>query len=195
MKMRALAIVLLISAAAIAAAPTTVAAADNPSIFEDVTESVGTFLDALLGAARGEFARLTDDGADRDASEAADDLQSEFNANSGTLEDWINSRSNASGAMNVVEFELDVDGDESTVFLVADVTDGAYENASIVDSMDRTVDDSCELEGAAARNAADELETFVDTYAEDDQDVDAGYLARLDRQYRDLVDCSFPLEP
>jgi type II secretory pathway pseudopilin PulG len=187
---KSLAIALLISVAATATAPT-VAAADASSVFDDATDAVGSLVDALIGAARGEYARLTDDPANRDADAAAADLQSEYNANSDELEDWINSRADATTDADALEIELTVGGDSTTVFLVADVNGSDYENSSIVDSTDRDVDEDCELEGAAARNAADELEGFVDETVDDDQDLSKRELARISRQYRGLVDCSF----
>lgn len=190
---RSLAVVLLISLVATAAAPG-VAAADESSVFDRVTDAVGTFYEALFGAVRGEIARKFGEPADRDAAQAADDLQAEYNASSDTLEAWVNARTEATTAENVLELELDIDDGETTIYLVADVNDSDYENSSIVDSTDREVDERCELEDAAARNAADELETFVDEFAEDDEDVSTAFLSRLERQYRGLVDCSFPLE-
>lgn len=185
-----IAIAAIVVLAGVATAPGPVAAEES-GILADLTDSVGSFVDGLLGAARGEFNRFMDEPADRDAAEAANDLQAEYNASSSAIESWVNERTTASADEDVLEIELDIGDGTGTLYLVADVAGSSYENSSLVDSTTRTVDETCELDDAAARNAPDELETFIEEFVDEDQDVSTGFLARLDRQYRGLVDCSF----
>jgi len=163
--------------------------ADNSSMMDSVRRAASR----IAGAASGTLARLTDRGTDQTASEAADSAQSEFNANNQTIQSYINTRATASEGADVLKLTFEIDDEEATRYVVADVngTDNSYENASMVNETDREVDESCTLEDQAADNAGDELGTFVEEFASEDEDMSASYQGRMASQYAGEVDCSF----
>jgi len=103
----------------------------------------------------------------------------------------VNNRTSASESYDTLEFTFELDGETATVYLTTDVTADGYQNASIVDTTDRTVDESCTLQGHAARKADAELATFVEDYAAQGENVTNSYLAGLAGEYSDDVDCTF----
>lgn len=125
------------------------------------------------------------------ASEACGDLQETFNDNNQTIQSYVNERTNASSDADVLKLTCAPRDEETeTVYLTADVTaNDTYANASVVDSTDRTVDADCHLEEDAAVNAADELQTFVDEFAEPNEDLSADFRKRLAAQYAGDVSC------
>jgi ribosomal protein S6 len=207
--LRAAALAALLVLATVGAAPLAVAdhdESDASSVFGDVVSveddesaddgmltSVRRAASRIAGAASGTLARLTDRGTDQTASEAADSAQSEFNANNQTIQSYINARATASEDADVLKLTFEIDDESATRYVVADVngTDGSYENASMVVSTSREVDESCTLEEQAADNAADELGTFVEEFASEDENLSAGYQGRMASQYAGEVDCSF----
>jgi len=50
------------------------------------------------------------------------------------------------------------------------------------------------VEGAAARNAAEELEEFDERFVQEDKNVTQGYLSSQASRYSGKVDCSFSTE-
>lgn len=189
---RHLALVILL-VAVLVAVPAAAQTDDGPIIDLIDGEDDG-ILAGIEGFLDGIIARFTDPAADRSASEAADDLRSEFNAHNDSLETWVNDRTTADTDANVLELTLDPEGDgDETVYLVADVNGSDYENATLTTSTDRSVDESCTLEDAAAANAADELDAFHNRFVTEDRDVTPRYRSRLKGQYAGDVSCSFPL--
>lgn len=170
------------------------AQSDDGGVLEPI-RTISDRIDGFLGWAMGQVEKRVRDPADRDADEAAEDFKQEYNGHSDELEAWANDRVDADTAANVLELSFEVGGDESTVYLVADVTGDEYENTSVVDSTNRSVDETCALEDDAARNAADELDHVEDEFVDEDRDVDSSYLGRLAGRYDDDVDCSFNLNP
>jgi ribosomal protein S6 len=163
--------------------------ADNSSMLDGVRRAASR----IAGAASGTLARLTDRGTDQTASEAADSAQAEFNSHNATIQSYINARASASTDANVLELTFEIDDKTATRYVVADVntSDGTYENASMVSSTNREVDESCSLEEQAADNAATEIETFVEEFASEGEDMSASYQGRMASQYAGEVDCSF----
>lgn len=171
-----------------------VSAQSDGGVLEPI-RTVGDRIDGFLGWARGQVEKRVSDPADRDATEAATDFKQEYNTHSGELETWANDRVDADTAADVLELTFEIDGEESTVFLVADVNGTDYENTSVVDSTNRSVDETCTLEDDAARNAADELDHVENEYVDEDRDIPSGYLGRLAGRYDGDVDCTFDLNP
>lgn len=169
-------------------------AEDDDGVLEPI-RTVTSWFEALRGAAWGEIQQRFTDPADRDAAEAAADLKAEYNASSDDIEGWVNDRVDADADADVLAVTVEIDDDEETVFLVADVDGSDYANSSMVDSTDRSVDERCTLEDDAARNAADELEAFVEEFVDEDRDASSFYLGRTARRYDGDVDCTFDLNP
>jgi hypothetical protein len=161
--------------------------ADNSSVMDSVRRTVSR----LAGAASGALSRITDRGTDQTASEAADSAQAEFNTHNGTIQRYINERSDASTGANVLELTFKIDDGEATRYVVADVNGSDYENATMVSQTSREVDETCTLEDQAGDNAAAELETFVADYGSEKKNMPAGYQRRLASQYGGEVGCSF----
>lgn len=163
-----------------------------------ILSGIGSVLDAYAGAIAGYRSRVTRSitsktglSDDISAETAADDLQEVANDNIAGLQSYANDRVNAGTDYDVLELELTIDGETATRYATADVVNGSYENTSVVDSTDRSVDQSCTFEGAAARNAADELQSFIDNYVEPDKDVSEGLVSRITTEYGGKIDCSF----
>jgi len=147
--------------------------------------------DGFLGRASDAVAGATDD---RTASDMAADLQTEFNDNSASYESWANNRTTADTSLDVLELTVTQDDSSETLYLTSDVVDGDYTNTTMRNSTDRTVDESCEIEGNAARNAADELGDFREDVVGADGNVTNDYLASMGSRYGGNVDCSFSTE-
>ena len=157
-----------------------------------------TILNALEGLRDGLVGRASDAvagvGNGPNATELAGQFQTTFNSNSGDYQQWANNRSTASTSLDVLAVTFSQNDSNETVFLTADVVDGEYRNASVVDTTDREPDESCELEGNAARNAADELGTFDERFVAEDGNVTNDYLASMGSRYGGNVECSFSTE-
>lgn len=192
-----LAVLLLV--ASIAMVP--VSAQDSTSEAESVLNSVITdenasTLDTVLGTATGIYQRAQNIFAARSdeqsPAEHAADLQRTFNQNNKTIQAFVNKRSNASTSADVLKITLtEEDEDSATLYLVADVNGSNYENATVVDSTGRTVDESCTLEDSATRNADSELETFVTTFADPAENVSTKYKSSIAAEYSGQISCSF----
>ena len=116
-------------------------------------------------------------------------LQAAFNEHNETIERYVNDRfgGNYSG-WNVIAVHH-VRGDaEVTHYLVADITNSTFVDARMVNSTDRSVDTEVTLEKMASDRADGELETFVESYAEPNETVDADYVDRLAAKYAGNVD-------
>lgn len=169
------------------------AAQEEPSMLDQVTDATDdAFWEGLQGRIAGWLNARWNyvSGEQVTASEACGDLQTTFNENSGTIQSYVNDRTNASTGADVLELTCAPRDEETeTIYLTADVTNGTYTNASMVDSTDRTVDATCRLEEDAAVNAADELGTFVEQFAEPGKDLSADFRKRLVSQYAGDVHC------
>lgn len=198
----ALAAAVVIASTAFAAAPVQAQSGEDSSVvdalFSDDEDDTDTW-ELISSAVSGfvdKYSPLADRPEEADAAEYGDRVQSEFNSNSGVLMDWTNSRTTASTDMDVVRLKFkDESGNTAYRFVVADVnaTTGNYTNAQMVnasefDSLDREVDTTYRLSPYASRNAADELETFVDEYAEPGENVTQSYLAHLAGEYKGEVE-------
>lgn len=169
---------------------------ESETILNSVVTNDGGRLDAVTGMVAGYYQRaqafFAARGDDETPAQHADNLQAAFNQNSGTIQSYVNKRANASTGANVLKLTFtENDEGSSTVYIVADVNGSDYENATAVDSTSRTVDEECTLEGAAARNADDELDRFVTEFAEPDKDTTARYKSELVTEYAGKISCSF----
>ena len=188
--------VLLVAQAAVGPAAGQSESGPLDSAFSAAEES--TVLNSLEGLRDGIFGRISDSVAgatdDRTAADMATDLQTEYNDNSAAYERWMNNRTTADTSLDVLELTISQDDSSETLYLTADVVDGSYTNTTMRNSTDRTVDESCELEGNAARNAADELGEFREDFVTEDTNVTNDYLTSMASRYGGNVDCSFSTE-
>lgn len=183
----------LVVVAAVGAVPAPAVADEDDSVFDDlISDDEGDgWLSTAWAYAQGTYADVVEDPEQETASEAAQGIQDEFNAHAASLQAFGNNRTSATESANVLGITTEVDGESTTVYLVADVRSNSYENATIVDETDRTVDESCTLSGEAARAADTELAEFHERFVAGDEQLAQDYYARLAGQYGSNVDCTF----
>jgi hypothetical protein len=135
---------------------------------------------------------LGDDETTDTASDELEEVQSYYNPRSAEFEAWINARSNASADYDVVGITFELDGETASKVLVAEVnsTTDDYQNSSIVDSTERSIDHNVTLCGYAADSAPAELETYYNEFVEPDEDLTSSYVGRLAGQYKGGVETS-----
>lgn len=149
--------------------------------------SLGETFTRLRASVGGAWDRMTADPEARTAAESARATTQVFNTHSGVLVDYANARL-ASGREKAdydtirIVFEKD-----ETVrrWITATVDDSnAYTQAAMTSTRpDRDVDHWVRLEGLAATEAPDELERFVDEYAEPNKPIDARLEGRFAGKY------------
>lgn len=201
-RLSTLAVTALLVMAAFAGGPATVSAeAGNSSIVDslfapDTDNSDVSSVDRLIEAAKGTAAKyvgkLTGSGPEEaSAKEYANATQSTFNANSDDIENWTNTRTNASEDYDAVRVKLtDDDGNSEWMFVVSDLSaDGKnYTNMRAMNlsefrDTNREVDATYRLSEYASRNANSELETFITDYVRTDSEPGQKYLANLAGKY------------
>jgi len=156
---------------------------EDDGLIESVQAYAGGFIDRVLA-----------EETDETAAEAAQRTQETFNGNASTIQAWVNNRTSASDAYDVLAFTFEIGDEASTVYLTSNATADGYQNASMVDTTDRTSTSPARLQDHAARGADAELATFVDEHAEPGENVTNSYLAGLAGEYGGDVDCTFSTE-
>lgn len=185
--------------ATILISPTAVTrASDGSDVAGDFLSTTEDRIADLIAWVRGKVDRarssFSDDGLTPE--ESADETAEIFNDNSGTLVDYANDRLDSSRDktdFDVIRIDFEKEDDpDATRYIVATVNETAdeYENASMVASTDRSVDEWVEIRDQAVNQVPDELDRFVDTFVEDDEPVDRAYAARLCGRYSPDVDTS-----
>ena len=175
---------------------------------QSVAENPTDAARAAVGYAKGLYANAAYRNPFRDAKrtpeQSATDVQTEFNEHNETYLTYINERVTASSDRNVIElkFTLESDGGDSTEtryrYLVADVneTSGDYENATIVSTEpDREVDHTVELSGLATEELPDDLVTFREEYAAENETPPGSYSRELASKYAGHVHGTFEFLP
>jgi hypothetical protein len=117
-------------------------------------------------------------GPEPDSAETnAEDTMQAFNDHSGDFVTYANDR-NVSGG-EVVQITFDQADASETIYLVAayNETSDSYESAEMVNTTDRSVDETVTVSGMAADNAASEIEAFQSEFVEDNEDVTTSWLA------------------
>lgn len=169
-----------------------VAAQDEESTLDQLTnaDEYG-YLDGLQGRITGwlSFRIRFLTGEQVTATEACGDLQAAVNADAATIQQWVNNRTTPATDLDTLALTCDIHDESATVYLTANVTNGTYTDAAVVDTTDREPDAACTLSEDAAVNAGDEVETFVDAFADPGEDVTANYQSRLAAQYGGDVSC------
>lgn len=188
---RPLAVVLVCLLALSAVAGPPVAAQSDSGLVDSLTDDEGAsgFLKGLLPGATSIIDRVqyTTTG-EPDPETHADALESTYNDNSATIEDWVNPRfSRTESEWNVIKIELTQGDETATRYLVADVNNGSFENSSITDETDRSVDRTVTIEDYAVTKADDELAYFIAEHAEPDSDLDTALRSRM-AQYKTNIE-------
>lgn len=128
------------------------------------------------------------DREETSSAEQASAVTTYYNGHNETLEAYVNSRSNISQD-HVVKVTWKLDGETATRYILANSSNDNV-STEMVESTDRTVDETVTVCGYAAASSYEEIKTFHDEYAEPDKDVDAEYLGRLRGRYGKDVDSS-----
>lgn len=136
---------------------------------------------------------------DRTAAECAGDLQTELTDHNATYEQYLNDRITASTSRDVVRIDCRVEDDSETttetVYIVANVTNGTYTDTRAVDTTERVVDHRIVLSGVAAEDAPDDLETFREEYASENETPPPAYKGRMKGKYMGHVEGTFGFLP
>jgi hypothetical protein len=185
--------VLLIGALVAGAAP---AAAEHDGgddgFLPDGTAAVDIASQVLSnpGAAISGLTARFDGEADRSATAAEEDVRTYFNNRSAAFESYGATHPlTGAESRDVVRIVYEVDGETASHVAVANVSDGEYRDPKIVTSTSRSVDYECTLEGAAAKNAPDELATFYEDYVQPGETNTSGWETRMATQYGGNVAC------
>jgi hypothetical protein len=148
----------------------------------------------LYGAATGGLDRALYEspfGPEPDSAEQnAEDTMQAFNERSESFVAYANDR-NVSGG-EVVQITFDQADATETIYLVAEYneTSDAYDSAAMVNTTDRSVDETVTVSGMAADNAADEIEAFHSEFVEDNEDVTTSWLAKQWAAYNEDLESS-----
>lgn len=164
-------------------------------------EPIGDFLaesdswSKLSGSASGAYERLFADESESSAATLADDTTTVFNQNASTLFAYANDRlstSRSKADLDVIRVEWHKDDETAKRWIVATVdSENTFVDATMTDTRpDREQDHFVELEALAADQSANELEHFIDEYANPGEPIDPTYEGRLAGKYGADVDTS-----
>lgn len=124
------------------------------------------------------------DETDGTASTYAQDFTDSFNQNNRTIQEYANKRLDADTDHDVfVVYFNDRDGNNVSRYVVSNASSGSWSNARVVKTTNRTVDHWISADWYASRHADEELEHFVDEYAEPGKNVTQAYRARMLAKY------------
>lgn len=151
------------------------------------------FVDRVQAQATGLFS-----DPETDAAGAANELAEEYNNNSGTYEEWANTNAPISDGHDVMKIDITVDETTETVYLVSDTVENTstgdleYSNSEIVSDTNRSVDETVEVDGIAALNAAQELANIRESHIATGEPLSAddSELVRLGAKYGGDIETS-----
>jgi len=176
-----------------AVAPATVAAdEDDGSFFDGLVSEEGGSLGAWIASGTSGFSRWyasTFGDDDGNATEYAEDFAEAYNAENETIEAYANERLEADDNHDVFAVHFhDRDGNNVTRYVVANASNGNWSNSRVLtptefNETNRTQDQSVSLDWYQSRNAAPELEAFVEEYAEPKENLSTGYRAKMLAKY------------
>jgi hypothetical protein len=159
-----------------------------------------TVLDSLLGAVT-EVQKVVAEHTSEsqgNASTLASDFQTTFNENNQTLIDYANQRATVPDDTDLVRFQFtDRDGGTETVYLDAEIdSNGNFTSAEVISSevfdergySDSDVDGYVELDWYGSERIDEELQSFVNDYAEPNQNMSTTEQIRLLSQYGGAYD-------
>ena len=157
---------------------------EDGDIVTRILEGIGNLLGDL---ARTQDKYLGDEGAD--AATYVADIQSTFNESNATIGAYASERLPADTGHDVARIYVhDEDGGNETLYLVSDVENESWTNARLVDQasfedLNRSVDFWVSMDWFVSKHAADELETFVDDYADENRNLSRSYQLRKISKY------------
>lgn len=157
------------------------------------TADLGQWMARRSGTLAKNYAALTADTEGETAEEYATDLKEEFNSERDDLTPYANDRLEASTDRDVFRLcTSDQEGGSDVVYLVSNVSNDSWTDERIVSaetfqSLNRTVDYTVAMDWYASRNADEELDGFVEQFAEDDTAVSTTYRAKMVAQYGSSV--------
>jgi hypothetical protein len=160
---------------------------NETGVIDTVSAAIGV-ASGTLDRARYQYSPF---GPEPDSAEQnAEDTMQAFNEHSGDFVDYANDR-NVSGS-EVVEITFEQADDPETIYLVAayNQTSNEYDSAAMVNTTDRSVDETVSVSGMAADNAADEIEAFHETFVDPNDDVTTSWLAKQWAAYNEDLDSS-----
>jgi hypothetical protein len=163
---------------------------DDDGLVGQAQRVVGGF----YGAATGGLDRALYEspfGPEPDSAEQnAEDTMQAFNDHSGDFVDYANDR-NVSGG-EVVQITFDQTDASETIYLVAEYNQSSdqYDSAQMVNTTDRSVDETVTVSGMAADNAAAEIKAFHSEFVADNEDVTTSWLAKQWAAYNEDLESS-----
>jgi len=126
------------------------------------------------------------------ATEEARSVTTYYNGHNATLEEYASDRTNWT-SNQTLEITWHLEDSTATRYLLANVSDGNVTSSRMVANTSRSADHTLKLCRYGAEQSQEELKYFVQEYAEDGEDVDAAYKARLKGKYNDDVETTlFP---
>lgn len=197
----ALALVVVLATATVPAAVVGQSDDDEKSFIDAAVDDEDDDLSAMLARALAErtggaakfIARLTTPD-DATAADYAANATETFNDENVTIESWANEQLEASSDRDVFRVCFhDRDDGAATRYVVANVSNGSWTDTRVVtpstfDGLNRTVDYNVSLDWYASQNADDELATFVEKFAVQEQNISSAYRARKAATYGDSVE-------
>jgi len=141
------------------------------------------------------IAKYTAEETEANASTYADDLRGELNQEAGDLQGYANAQFAASTDHDVFRVcTHDQDGGAATLYLVSNASNGSWANTRAVTpsefkQLNRSVDANVSLDWYASRNADEEVDLFVDKFADGGEatNISQTYRAKKAAQYGDSV--------
>lgn len=193
----ALVVALLLVAAPISAAPVGANHESDSAFFDGLVGDEKGTLTAQIGAEVVEQAggimrsvdKTFDDDLDADADRYAERLTDEFNSESDDLAPYANDRLDFGANYNTFRLCLhDRDGGSATRYAVWDISDGEATNPRMLTPSEfndtgRTVDWNISMDWYASKHAAEELDAFVEEFAEPDEDITKSYRTEMVGRY------------
>ena len=172
----------------------------DDSVLSDVlgveVSGLGATVDGAVGFAWGLVDRGSAalGGANRSVATCREDLMAEVNQHNETYLGELNAQTSPSSDRDVLRVRCIedprrpwADTEAASFYVVANVSDGVYQNASAVATTDRTVDHTVVLKGLAREQLAEDLAAYRETYIEGDETVGVGYQQRMTAKYAGSV--------
>ena len=169
-------------------------AAEQGAVFDFFDDDESSSFTKAYNALKGKASRYFADEDKRTAKESAKETVDVFNANADVVVEYANEQLSDDRDKTSLDSIRVVFEKTSTVdrWIVADVDQDAnkFLSAEMTNSKPESVDHYIKLTGLAVADAPDELEFFVDEYAEDGEPIDDAYEGRVAGKYGEDVDTS-----
>lgn len=128
------------------------------------------------------------------AASEATNVTTYYNSNSEVLERYINARNDLSSNQTVaVTWHIGNETEQRYIVATVDETTGNVTSSEMVAATDTEADHALDLCGYAAEQSREELERFVEEFAEPGKDVGTSYMAEQKGRYQQDVETTlFP---